>query len=66
MKKSTAGLKWSEWTAPSTIVWKMIDPKTGKLAAPGASNALKLPFEKGTEPKERARSRSQLGTDDID
>ncbi len=52
MKAATKGLKWKEWTPPPNIVWRRIDPKTGKLANVDTPNAVKLPFLKGTEPTE--------------
>ncbi|GAU08673.1 penicillin-binding protein 1A [Desulfoplanes formicivorans] len=39
-----------DFAQPPGIVMARIDPKTGKLARPGSSNSIFLPFKQGTEP----------------
>ncbi|TNE44716.1 MAG: hypothetical protein EP343_29070 [Deltaproteobacteria bacterium] len=63
MKEATKGLKWSEWKPPSGIVWERIDPKTGKLANVDTPNARRLPFRRGTEPKQKVERRGRVSVD---
>ena len=65
MKGATKGLKWKEFQAPPGIVWRRIDPKTGKLANVDTSGAIRLPFKAGTEPKDRVNKRGQVKADDF-
>jgi 1A family penicillin-binding protein len=50
MRKALAGRPVVDFPKPDSVVGVMIDPATGNLAAPGATNALNEFYLKGTEP----------------
>lgn len=50
--------KQDEYTVPKGIVFVRIDPKSGNLAAPGSSSAVKEAYIEGTEPS-AAKQNSQ-------
>jgi penicillin-binding protein 1A len=63
----------SDFTIPPGIVFASIDPNTGKLLPPNASQAIKEAFLEGTEPKEvadvdnvRPQSQSQFFKEDTE
>ena len=65
MKQATKGEKWDEWKAPEGVVWEKIDPKTGKLARPGTPGARRLPYIKGTEPKQHTTKSGSVRAEDF-
>lgn len=60
MRAATKGQTWPKFPEPSDIVYKVIDPKTGKLANTDTRNPERIPFVKGTEPQERVQKRSSI------
>lgn len=60
MKAATRGQKWKEWKPTADIIWRAIDPKTGKLANTDTPNKERLPFIKGTEPQDRVEKRTNI------
>ena len=49
--------------APEGVVSRLVDPPTGKLAAPGAEGALEVNFLEGSEPTEHALAPDELDAD---
>jgi penicillin-binding protein 1B len=52
MKRSTRGQPVSDFAVPPRIVYKMIDPKTGRLSSKDCPEAIREAFIEGTEPQE--------------
>lgn len=52
MTVATQGAPVRDFTAPSGIVFALVDPVTGKLATPDVKGARSEPFLSGTEPTE--------------
>ncbi|MCK6511069.1 transglycosylase domain-containing protein [Myxococcota bacterium] len=65
MKQATKGIEWDEWTAPPTIRWERVDPKTGKLANVDTPGAIRIPFREGTQPTQVVEKRGRLKTGDV-
>jgi penicillin-binding protein 1A len=52
MNNALSVYKQDEYPVPKGIVFVRMDPKTGAVAAPGNSNAVKEAFVEGTEPSQ--------------
>ncbi len=56
MSETFKGKPVRDFAAPASIVFALVDPKTGKLTTPDNENAVNEPFIAGTEPTEFSES----------
>ncbi len=64
MKSAIKFYPEQEFRVPKGIVFASIDPKSGQLAPPNSSYALKEAFIEGTEPEEKAQERENTPKSD--
>lgn len=69
MERAVAGQPVQDFEAPSSIVFALVDPKSGRLALPTHPGARQEPFVAGTEPTELStttKAPENFGLDDYE